>query len=92
MSGSVSLAPTDDRHDADRPAPLRRTVTGQDLAYLIRTLLRFLAQRERPLVLAWPTCVVHLKSLDSRRCPDGVADCGRQNGFSDHFPISGTAR
>jgi hypothetical protein len=44
MSGSVSLAPTNVRHDADRLHPLRRTASDRDLAYLIRTLLRFPAQ------------------------------------------------
>jgi hypothetical protein len=47
MSGSVSLAPTNVRHDADRLHPLRRTESDRDLAYLIRTFLRFSAQRER---------------------------------------------
>jgi hypothetical protein len=46
MSGSVSLPPTSVRHDADRLHPLRRTESDRDLAYLIRTLLRFSAQRE----------------------------------------------
>ena len=49
MSGSVSLAPTNVRHDADRLHPLRRTQSDRDLAHLIRTLLRFSAQRERGL-------------------------------------------
>jgi hypothetical protein len=47
MTGSVSLAPTNVRHDADRLHPLCRTESDRDLAYLIRTLLRFSAQRER---------------------------------------------
>ena len=47
MSGSVSLALTNVRHDADRLHPLRRTQSDRDLAHLIRTLLRFSAQRER---------------------------------------------
>ncbi len=46
MSGSVSLAPTNDRHDADRLHPLRRTESGRDPTCLIRTLLRFAAQPE----------------------------------------------
>jgi hypothetical protein len=46
MSGSVSLAPTNVRHDADRLHPLRRTESDRDLAYLIRTFLRFSAQQE----------------------------------------------
>jgi hypothetical protein len=45
----VSLAPTNVRHDADRLHPLRRTESDRDLAYLIRTLLRFSAQQERSL-------------------------------------------
>jgi hypothetical protein len=49
MSVSVSLAPTSVRHDADRLHPLRRTESNRDLAYLIRTLLRFSAQPERGL-------------------------------------------
>ena len=49
MSGSVSLASTKVRHDANRLRPLRRTESDRDLAYLIRTLLRFSAQRERRL-------------------------------------------
>src|SRR5215203_5345462 len=48
MSGSV-LSPTNVRHDADRLHPLRRTESDRDVAYLIRTLLRFSAQRERGL-------------------------------------------
>ena len=44
-----SLAPTNVRHDADRLHPLRRTESNRDLAYLIRTLLRFSAQEEREL-------------------------------------------
>jgi hypothetical protein len=46
MNGSVYVAPTSVRHDADRLHPLRRTESDRDLAYLIRTLLRFSAQRE----------------------------------------------
>jgi hypothetical protein len=41
MSGSVSPASTNVRHDAARLHPLRRTESDRDLAYLIRTLLRF---------------------------------------------------
>jgi hypothetical protein len=52
MSGSVSLASTNDRHDADRLHPLRRTESDRDLAYLIRTSLRFSAQQERVAQLA----------------------------------------
>ena len=44
-----SLAPANDRHDADRLHALRRSESDRDLAYLIRTLLRFSAQRERGL-------------------------------------------
>jgi hypothetical protein len=47
MSGRVSLAPTNDRHDADRLRPLHCTESDRDLAYLIRTSLRFSAQQER---------------------------------------------
>jgi hypothetical protein len=49
MSGCVSLAPTNIRHDADRLHPHRHTESNRDLAYLIRTLLRFSAQWERGL-------------------------------------------
>jgi hypothetical protein len=49
MSGSAALAPTNDRNDTDRLHPLRRTVSYRGLAYSIRTLLRFSAQRERGL-------------------------------------------
>jgi hypothetical protein len=52
MSGRVSLAPTNDRHDADRLHPLHRTESDRDLAYLIRTSLRFSAQQERGAQLA----------------------------------------
>jgi len=45
----VFLALTDSRQDADRLRPLRCTESDRDLAYLIRTLLRFSAQRERGL-------------------------------------------
>ena len=41
-----SLVPTNVRHDADRLHPLRCTESDRDLPYLIRTLLRFSAQRE----------------------------------------------
>ena len=46
MSGSV-LSHQQTFDDADRLHPLRRTESDRDLAYLIRTLLRFSAQRER---------------------------------------------
>src|SRR4029450_9949152 len=49
MSGCVSLAPTNIRHDAGRLHPHRHTESNRDLAYLIRTLLRFSAQWERGL-------------------------------------------
>jgi len=52
MSGRVSLAPTNDRHDADRLRPLHCTESDRDLAYLIRTSLRFSAQQERGAHLA----------------------------------------
>ena len=52
MSGRVSLAPTHDRHDADRLHPLHRTESDRDLAYLIRTSLRFSVQQERGAQLA----------------------------------------
>ena len=48
-SGSLSLAPTNDRHDADRLHPFRVLSRIETLAYLIRTPLRFAAQRERGL-------------------------------------------
>jgi catechol 2,3-dioxygenase-like lactoylglutathione lyase family enzyme len=48
MSDSV-LSPNNVRHDAAHPRPLRRTESDRDLAYLIRTLLRLSAQREREL-------------------------------------------
>ena len=66
MSGSVSLAPTNVRHDADRLHPLRRTESDRDLAYLIRTLLRFLVQTRMPAQLA--DCIGDSQSQEARIC------------------------
>jgi hypothetical protein len=86
MSGSVSLAPTNDRHDADRLHPLHRTESDRDLAYLIRTSLRFSAQQERGAQLA--DFIGDSQSREARIC--SVRSDSSSGGLpsSDRLPTS----
>ena len=60
-----SLAPTNDRHGADCLHPLRRSEPNRDLAYLIRTLLRF-SRNENAAKLADP--IGDSESREGRIC------------------------
>ena len=84
-----SLAPTNVRHDADRLHRFRRTESDRDLAYLIRTLLRFSAQRERRLSSPTPSATATREKPGSAQSAPTIpaAGCRRRIGCTRALAI-----
>ena len=79
------------RHDADRLHPLRRTESDRDLAYLIRTLLRFSAQRERRLSSPTPSAACRKPGSAQSAPTVPAAGCRRRIGCTPRREGSGRA-